>query len=74
MIEIDGHDMRQILEALDAARAYTEGPSVILARTVKGKGFSFAEGKAKYHNASMSEDEYALAWKCIEEMKKEIEA
>lgn len=72
--EIDGHDMPQILEALDAARAYTDGPSVILARTVKGKGFSFAEGKAKYHNASMSEDEYALAWTCIEEMKKEIEA
>ncbi len=74
VLEIDGHDMPQIVEALDAAKAYTEGPTVILAHTVKGKGFSFAEGKAKYHNASMSEEEYDIAWKCIEDMKKEVGA
>ncbi len=74
VIEIDGHDIPQILDALDAAKAYTDGPTAILAHTVKGKGFSFAEGKAKYHNAAMSEEEYAIAWKCIEDMKKEIEA
>ena len=74
VIEIDGHDMVQILKALDAAKACTEGPTAILAHTVKGKGFPFAEGKAKYHNAAMNEEEYKIAWQCIEAMKREIEA
>ncbi len=74
VIEIDGHDMVQVLEALDAAKAYTEGPTAILAHTVKGKCFPFAEGKAKYHNASMTEDEYKVAWECIAEMRREVEA
>ena len=74
VIEIDGHDMIQILDALEAAKAFTEGPSVILAHTIKGKCFSFAEGKAKYHNASMTEEEYKEAWVCIENLKREVEA
>ncbi|AEV29271.1 transketolase, beta subunit [Sphaerochaeta pleomorpha str. Grapes] len=72
VLEIDGHDMVQILGAIDAAKAYTEGPTVILAHTVKGKCFPFAEGKAKYHNASMTEEEYKTAWECIDRMKREI--
>jgi len=74
VIEIDGHNMVEVLEALDAAKAYTEGPTAILAHTVKGKCFPFAEGKAKYHNAAMTEDEYKIAWQCIADMKKEVEA
>lgn len=74
VIEIDGHDMVQVLEALDAAKAYTEGPTAILAHTVKGKCFPFAEGKAKYHNASMTEEEYQVAWECIANMRREVEA
>ena len=74
VIEIDGHDMVQVLEAIDAAKAYAEGPTVILAHTIKGKCFPFAEGKAKYHNASMTEDEYKMAWQCIENMRREVEA
>lgn len=74
VIEIDGHDMVQVLEALDAAKAYTEGPTAILAHTVKGKCFPFAEGKAKYHNASMTEEEYKTAWECIANMRREVEA
>lgn len=74
VIEIDGHDMVQVLVALDAAKAYTEGPSAILAHTIKGKCFPFAEGKAKYHNAAMNDEEYKIAWQCIENMKREVEA
>lgn len=74
VIEIDGHDMVQILGALDAAKAYTEGPTAILAHTIKGKCFPFAEGKAKYHNAAMNDEEYKIAWQCIENMKREVEA
>jgi len=74
VLEIDGHDMLQILTALDKAKAHTDGPTAILARTVKGKCFPFAEGQAKYHNAAMNEEEYTIAWQCIEQMKREVEA
>jgi transketolase len=74
VIEIDGHDMVQILDALQAAKDFVEGPTAILAHTIKGKCFSFAEGKAKYHNAAMTEEEYTVAWECIAQMKREVEA
>src|SRR3954470_4861083 len=44
-IVIDGHDLNAILDALDQAKRTTGQPTMILARTVKGKGVSFAEGK-----------------------------
>ena len=70
-IEIDGHDMAQILEALDAAKACKGKPTDIIANTVKGKGFPFAEGKAAYHNAAMNEEEYKIAQALVEKMKEE---
>ena len=71
-IEIDGHDMQQILEALDAARACRGKPTAIIANTVKGKGFHFAEGKAAYHNAAMTEDEYREAQSIVAKMREEV--
>ena len=70
-IEIDGHDMSAILEALDAAKACKGRPTAIIADTVKGKGFPFAEGKAAYHNAAMTEDEYKLAKELVAKMIEE---
>ena len=71
VIEIDGHDMVQILEALDASRATAGKPTVIIANTVKGKGFPFAEGKAAFHNAALNDEQYALCLELVEQMKKE---
>ena len=71
VIEIDGHDMGQILEALDASRACAGKPTVIIANTVKGKGFPFAEGKAAFHNAALNDEQYALCLELVEQMKKE---
>ena len=71
VIEIDGHDMAQILEALDAAKACKGKPTAIIANTIKGKGFPFAEGKAAYHNAAMNEEEYKIAQALVEKMKEE---
>jgi len=48
-IEIDGHDMSQILSALDEAEKVKGQPTVIIAHTLKGKGVSFAEGVVAYH-------------------------
>src|SRR5262245_21509425 len=48
-IVIDGHDMSAILEALDEARATPGQPTMILAKTIKGKGVTFVEGKDGWH-------------------------
>jgi transketolase len=49
VLEINGHDVRQVLEALDLAGEIHYCPTVILAHTTKGKGVSFMEGKAYWH-------------------------
>ena len=71
VIEIDGHDMAQILAAFEEAKATKGQPTVVLAKTVKGKGFPFAEGKAAYHNAAMNADEYAQAKEIVKKMLEE---
>jgi transketolase len=48
-IVIDGHDMNAILDAFEQARATTNQPTMILARTLKGKGVSWVEGKDGWH-------------------------
>jgi len=53
---IDGHDIEQIDEALASARAERERPSVVLARTIKGKGFSEIENKDGWHGKALPED------------------
>ena len=49
VIEIDGHNMKEILESLEKAKAYKGKPTVIVAHTVKGKGVSFMENVAGWH-------------------------
>src|SRR4029077_19142955 len=48
-IVIDGHALAAILDALDEARNTRGQPTMILARTIKGKGVSFVEGKEGWH-------------------------
>ena len=59
--EMDGHDMAAICDALDWADEQRDQPSVIIANTVKGKGISFVEGQAGYHNAPVDEAQYRQA-------------
>jgi transketolase len=56
-IVIDGHDMNAILDAYAEARATTGRPSMIVARTIKGKGVSFAEGKDGWHGRAFKKGE-----------------
>ncbi|HEX2166171.1 MAG TPA: transketolase [Longimicrobiales bacterium] len=58
--EIDGHDMRQVLDALQWSMSAGE-PACIIAHTVKGKGVSFMEGENAYHGVAPSDDELARA-------------
>jgi transketolase len=56
-IVIDGHDMTAILDALSAARATRGQPTMILAKTLKGKGVSFVEGKDGWHGKAFKKGE-----------------
>lgn len=66
VLEIDGHNLMQIHHSLDVAEWTTDRPTVIIARTVKGKGLSFLEGDANSHNISFSEED--LDW-AMEELR-----
>lgn len=65
VISIDGHDMQQICEALDAAKACKGQPTAIIAKTVKGKGVSFMEDQAGWHGKAPSEEQ---AKQAVEEL------
>ncbi len=56
-LEIDGHDHRQIMEALERARSFGGKPTVIVARTIKGKGCSFMEDRAEWHGTAPNREE-----------------
>lgn len=60
-LSIDGHDMRAILDALDEAKRTQERPTMILARTLKGKGVSFAEGQPNWHGKPFKGDDLTRA-------------
>lgn len=62
-LSIDGHDMQAIVDALDEAEKVKGKPCMILAKTVKGKGVSFFEGKAEYHGVTPTKEELELAIK-----------
>jgi transketolase len=67
VLTVDGHDVPAILEALDEASAKKGAPSVIVADTVKGKGVSFAENTAAFHNGALSRQQYDQALSEIEQ-------
>ena len=62
VIEIDGHDMAQVVEALETAKTIKGQPTLILAHTIKGKGVSFMENVPEWHGKApcIEEAECAL--------------
>jgi transketolase len=66
VIEVDGHDIRQVVDALDKVDEVKGKPVMIIANTVKGKGVPFAEGKADFHHGIMTEEQYQTARKLFE--------
>ena len=65
VLEIDGHDMAEVLDTLNYAKSI-DGPVAILAATVKGKGVSFMEDVVKWHGAAPNDKELGLALSEIE--------
>lgn len=60
---IDGHDMQEIVDALDEAEKIKGKPTMIVANTVKGKGVSIFEGKVQYHGIAPTYEELQIALK-----------
>ncbi len=56
MREIDGHDYAQIGEAIETAQATKGAPTVIICKTVKGKGVDFMENQVKWHYGSIDSE------------------
>ena len=61
VISCDGHDYQAIEAAFEQARAVNGQPTVLLARTVKGKGVSFIEGQPAWHGKAPNDQELAAA-------------
>lgn len=61
VLEIDGHHVRQVLEALDTADDIHDRPTVIVAHTTKGKGVSFMENDARWHGIPPDDAQYERA-------------
>ena len=61
VIEIDGHSIDEKLKAIEQANSIKGKPTVIIAHTVKGKGFSFAENNAAFHNGVLTQEQYLAA-------------
>ena len=59
--EIDGHDFKQIIPALNQARETKGQPSIIIARTVKGKGVSFMEHQVGWHGTAPNQEQVVQA-------------
>jgi transketolase len=67
VLEIDGHSIGQLLRAYDLALEHEAQPTVIIARTEKGHGVSFAAGKVQWHNQALTAEQAALALSELEE-------
>ena len=66
VIQIDGNNIEEILNAFNVAKQIKERPTAIIAKTIKGKGVSYMENKASWHGKAPSEEEYKQA---MEELK-----
>lgn len=65
VMNIDGHDIDEIMKAFEVARSIKGKPVAIIAKTVKGKGVTFMENQAGWHGKAPSSEQYEEAVKCI---------
>ena len=73
VIQVDGHDIAAVAAAFEAAKKGKGKPTVILARTVKGKGVSFMEGDAGWHGKAPNAEQYEKAHAELEAKVAELE-
>ena len=73
VITIDAHDYDQILSALDQAEATQGKPTVIIAKSIKGKGVSFMENNVAWHGSAPNDEQYAQAMDELNAQLKSLE-
>ena len=61
VVEVDGHNVGAILQALDELDTVSGKPKMLVARTIKGAGLPFAENNAAYHNGAITTEQYEQA-------------
>jgi transketolase len=65
VIQVDGHDVEQLSAAFEEAAGVKGRPTLVHAKTVKGKGVPFMEGKPEWHDRRLTEDLYEEAMKAL---------
>jgi len=61
IVETDGHDHEALTNAFDRAEQHTQGPTIVIAHTIKGKGVSFMENDFNWHATPPNSDQLAMA-------------
>jgi transketolase len=56
-LDVNGHDFSELLDAFEAAKQYQSGPTMIVARTIKGKGVSFLEHAMGWHGKALNDEQ-----------------
>ncbi len=62
-LEVDGHDFSALIDAFGAARSHRGSPTMIIARTIKGKGVSFLENAMGWHGKALNDEQAEEAYK-----------
>lgn len=73
VIEIDGHDVEQVENAVELGCAAKDKPTVIVAETVKGKGVSVFENQVRFHGGKPTEEEWEIAFSQLDAKIAELE-
>ena len=63
IINIDGHNIQEIMDAFEVAKNVKNKPTCIIAKTIKGKGISFMENRVEWHGKAPNEEQYKIAMK-----------
>lgn len=73
VLEIDGHNIEAISDAIDEAKAIYEKPSLIIAHTIPGKGVDFMENEYSWHGKPPNEREAKEALRQLRTLQNKIE-
>ncbi|MDR2476696.1 MAG: transketolase [Treponema sp.] len=73
-VSVDGHNVDQLCDAIDKAKAAKGKASVIIANTIKGKGVSFMEGQSSWHGKTPNDEQFAKAFEELNAATKALEA
>ena len=72
VLEVDGHNLKEIMHAFDKAKKVKRKPTIIIAHTVKGKGISFIENKVEWHGIAPHKEQLEQALKELDQQEKKI--